>query len=88
MQKSKREPKSINSLAELRDQLKRQARSFKAGVKDEWRRIESEWRVLQRRILPARWATEKSASDVRAASEHLLKTVKRGYERIKHSLVS
>jgi hypothetical protein len=57
-------------------------------MKDEWRRIEGDWKMLRRQILPARRAAEKSAAEVKDASELLLKSIKHGYSRIKRSLPS
>lgn len=86
MQKKKLASHDINGLEQLRRELKVHARSFKSDMKDEWRRIEGDWQLLRRQVLPARRATERSAAEIKVASELLLKSVKRGYARIKRSL--
>lgn len=88
MQKGALKHSEIKSLGQLRDEVKVHAHLFKADMKDEWKRIEGDWRKLQSQFSPAKRATKKSASDVKAATRLLLKTVKRGYEQIKRSLPS
>jgi hypothetical protein len=88
MPRSKREPNHMKGLEELRKELKSHARSFKSDMKNEWRRIENDWHLLQRQMLPAKKAAEKSAAELKAASDLLVKSVQRGYTRIKNSLSS
>ncbi len=80
--------KDIKSLEQLRDELKLKLHLFKADMKDEWTRIEADWQKLQGQMKPVQKAAEKTATDVKVASERLFETVKRGYERIKGSLPS
>lgn len=86
MQKQSREHRDISGLEQLRKELKVHVRSLKSDMKGEWRRIEGDWKMLRKQILPARRAAEKSAAEVKDASEFLLKSVKHGYARIKRSL--
>lgn len=86
MQKNNHQTQEISSLEQLRKELKVHARSFKADLKTEWQRIEKDWKTLRKQVSPAKRATQKSATEIKGASELLLKSVKRGYARIKRAL--
>ena len=51
----------IESLGQLRDELNVQAALFKADVKTEWEKLETEWKVLSRQVLPIMQAAKNSA---------------------------
>ena len=76
----------IESLGQLRDELKVQAALFKADVKTEWEKLETGWKTISRQVLPIKEAAKHSALDVESASKLLYETVKEGYERIKRTL--
>ena len=88
MPKSNFKHTDIDSVAQLRDELKLHAHLFKAEAKDEWKRIEGDWRKLKGQLAPAKRATKQSAKDIKGATRLLLKSVKKGYARIKESLPS
>ena len=86
MPKNSLQKNEFASLEQLRDELKVRTHLLKADMKDEWRKLEGDWRKHRGQLTPAKRATEKSASEVKTASKLLFKTVKKGYERIKQSL--
>lgn len=76
----------IQSVEQLRDELKIQAHLFKTEAKDAWKRLESNWRKLKGQLSPVKRASEKTALEVTMASKLLLKAIKKGYRQIKQSL--
>ncbi len=78
-------PIEIESLGQLRDEVKLQAHLLKTDMKDELHKLENDWRRL---ITPSKRVARKSAAEVKTATQQLLKTIQTGYERIKQSLPS
>jgi hypothetical protein len=79
--------KDLQSLRQLRDELKLQAHLFKGDLAEEWKNLEREMKVvLHTQSAPIKEAARKSAKDVKAASTQLVRALKKSCQRIKQSL--
>ena len=88
MQKKHIGSKDLKNLEKLGRELGGNARSFKAEMKAEWRRLGQDWTKLKTQIVPVKRIAGKSALEVKAASQVLFKTVRKGYGSIKRELTA
>jgi DNA repair ATPase RecN len=78
--------KALEQLKQQRDELQVRLHLGKADAKDEWTRLENQWKEIQPRLEAAREEVGKTAESVGAALSLAIDELKKGYERLRSRL--
>ncbi len=70
--------KDLKTLGQFRDELKVQTHLFKLEVKNEWEKLEYDWKVLQRQLSPPKKRAKKCTAKIKASTQQFLRSVKLG----------
>ena len=73
----------ISNLKRVRDELALKAHLGKAEAKDEWARLELEWKSVQGKLKEAQGVAGDTAKSMGTALELAAKELKTGYERFR-----
>ena len=73
----------VQSIEQLRDELRVKAELLRADLRDELAVLEKQWAKVERDIKPVREAVGTTAREVGASTMAVLKTVRAGYERVR-----
>ena len=76
----------IESVKQLRDELKLQAHLFGAEAKDLYNELETSWQKVEAELTPAADAASTAAENISEATSLLVDTISEGYTNIKNSL--
>jgi DNA repair ATPase RecN len=78
--------KALEQLKQQRDELQVRLHLGKADAKDEWSRLENQWKEIKPRLEAAREEVGKTAESVGAALSLAIDELKKGYERLRSRL--
>jgi DNA repair ATPase RecN len=78
--------KALEQLKQQRDELQVQLHLGKADAKDEWARLENQWKEIKPKLEAAREEVGKTAESVGAALGLAIDELKKGYERLRSRL--
>ncbi|SER15438.1 hypothetical protein SAMN04488038_11774 [Solimonas aquatica] len=78
----------LQALELLRDELKLQAHLLKAEAGTRWQQLEQDWARLKEQVQRAEVAGGQAESELQAAAQLLVETLKTGYGQIKNALRS
>ena len=73
----------ISNLKRVRDELALKAHLGKAEAKDEWARLELEWKSVQDKLKEAQGVAGDTAKNLGTALELATKELKSGYDRFR-----
>ncbi|MDR3607662.1 MAG: hypothetical protein P4M08_09810 [Oligoflexia bacterium] len=76
----------FKDIEKLRGELMVQSHLFKAEAREQFERMEKEWKKLDAELRPAISAASKATQEVGAATQLLADSLREGYGRIKKSL--
>jgi hypothetical protein len=73
----------VSKLKQVRDELALKAHLGKAEAKDEWARLEQEWKSVQGKLKEAQGVAGDTAKNLGTAVELAAKELKAGYDRFR-----
>jgi len=83
MSKDSRWMTEVESIEQLRDELRVKAALLRADLRDELATLEKQWANVEREIAPVRDAVGTTVREVGASTTALLRTLRAGYERVR-----
>lgn len=76
----------LDTLAQLRDELRVRIHLARLEARAEWERLEPKWWELEGKIDALETVSKEAAKDLKSAAELLIGELKKGYERIRETL--
>ena len=76
----------MDTLAQLRDEMKLQVHLGKTEVKEEWEKLEPKWAELEMKGNALEKASVEAAKGLKTAIDLLIDELGKGYERIRKAL--
>ena len=76
----------VESVRQMRDELRLKAHLLRADLRDQVERLEHEFKRLEHEIKPVGTAVGTTAKELSASTLELLKTVRAGYSRIRDAV--
>ena len=78
----------VDSIQQMRDELRVKAALLRADLRDQWERLEKQWGEVERDLRPVRDAVGATAKEIGASTAQLLTTLRAGYARIRDAVRS
>jgi chromosome segregation ATPase len=78
--------RELETLAKARDELQVNVSLAKAEIRDEWRRLETSWGLVETELKRIGEHSKESVRDMGAAARSLVDELKQGYARVKEQL--
>ena len=76
----------VTSVRQMRDELRLKGSLLRADLRDQFDRLEHEFKKLENELRPVGDAVETSAKELGASTRELLKTLGAGYGRIRDAV--
>ncbi len=76
----------LDTLAQMRDELRVKIHLARLEARSEWERLEPKWWELEGKVEALEKASVETGKGLKAAAELLLEELKKGYDRVRETL--